>query len=381
MRVRISLAALACVAAVSAITLAPGDSVTITGCTTSLRLTGNVLVCASPSRTPTQTPTRTPTRTLTPSPMATSTQIPTDTPSAPPSATQTPTPSPTSTATYLPTVTKEAGSLGGLAIMGDSTQDEYAAPENARPAINWVEHLARSGLPVGQWGSWGGSRRTGYEFNWARSGAVSYNAVHDQAPGVAEALRSGRVSHVLIQIGINDLDRISQAIYLGTIDYGALDATAAGVTEAARIVAEAAPGRVMLAPIQDYLALDLVPNPQHAALTDPAGLARMAQALTYLNARIHAQAPPGVVWFDFNAAMAQRVAQVRASDTLVLAGQVVQIRVRGSGPLNSYINDPYMHPETAISGLFAQVWMEEMNAAWGLSLPTLTDAEIMTRAQ
>lgn len=79
--------------------------------------------------------------------------------------------------------------------------------------------------------------------------------------------------------------------------------------------------------------------------------------------------------------MASRLAQVRSGDTLVLAGQAVQIRVRGSGPLNGYISDPYMHPETAISGLFAQVYLEAMRSAWGLALPTLTDAEIMARAQ
>lgn len=360
---------LALAAAVS-ITLRPGDTVTISGCTTRLELAGNVVRCVTRSATPSRTPSTAPTASASPTVTQTATESPTATASA------TSQPSATATATATP-----GAVLVGLAIIGDSTQDEYAAPENARPAINWVEHLALSGLPVGQWGSWGGSRRTGYEFNWARSGAVSYNAMIDQAPGIADQLRSGRVSHVLIQIGINDLDRISQAIYLGAIDYGALDATADGVTEAARIVAEAAPGRVMLAPVQDYLALDIVPDPQHAALTDPAGLARMAQAMAYLNGRIHAQIPPGVVWFDFNSAMASRLAQVRVGDALALDGQAVQIRQRGSGPLNSYINDPYMHPETAISGLFAQVYLGAMRSAWGLALPTLTDAEIMARAQ
>ncbi len=360
---------LALAAAVS-ITLRPGDTVTISGCTTRLELAGNVVRCVTRSATPSRTPSTVPTASA--SPTASATSQPTNT------STQTATVLPTATATGTAT---PSAALVGLAIIGDSTQDEYAAPENARPAINWVEHLALSGLPVGQWGSWGGSRRTGYEFNWARSGAVSYNAMIDQAPGIADQLRSGLVSHVLIQIGINDIDRVGMAIYLGTIDYGALDATAYGVTEAARIVAEAAPGRVMLAPVQDYLALDIVPDPQHAALTDPAGLARMAQAIGYLNDRIQAQVPAGVIWLDWNAAMTARVAQVRVGDALMLDGQAVQIRVRGSGPLNSYINDPYMHPETAISGLFAQVYLDAMRSAWGLALPTLTDAEIMARAQ
>lgn len=400
------LTALSLALAVRVVTLLPGDSLTITGCTTRLELNGNTVQCIAAS----PTPTRTASSTRTPSPTRTATA--TRTATLAPSATQTPTASlvPTSAPTVTPTLTPSATALPstptstqpvttavadtptpvqttvafvGLAIVGDSTQDEYAAPENNRPAVNWVEHLAAQGLPVGAWGSWGGSRRTGYEFNWARSGAVSANGLVEQAPGVVALIQSGRVSHVLIQIGINDLNNgLAADLYAGRpIDPGAIASTANNIVETARLINAVAPGRVIVASTQNYLSLDLVPDPENSIFVDPAGRQRVIQAFDDLNTRVHANLPAGVIWFDWNAAMNARLATLRQGDTLWLGGQAVSIRVRGNGPANGFVLDAYMHPETAISGLFAQVYLTEMNDVWGLQLPALTDVEIMHRAQ
>lgn len=367
LRAAISLLAVLCLAATLSITLRPGDNAVISGCTTFLELSGNVVRCvtrsATPSVVPTSTRTATPTATFTPTHTATAT--------------------PTVTLTFLPTITKEATALVGLAIIGDSGQDEYAAPENNRPAINWVEHLALSGLPVGQWGYWGGSRRTGYEYNWARSGATSAQALADQYPGVLAQLQAGTVSHVLIQVGDNDLHAgLATSIYAGQpVNYGALDYIASNIAAAANGLGAVAPGRVVVAAPQDFIGLDLIPDPEHALLTDPAGLQRVVDAMAWLNARTHSYLSANVIWFDWNAAMSARLAQVRTGDVLTLAGQNVMIRVRGSGPLNGYVDDSYMHAETALSGIFAQIYLDAMRSYWGLNLPVLTDTEIMARAQ
>lgn len=407
------------------VTLTPGNTLTISGCTTRLELVGNDVRCIAASPTPTRTPsptrtptrTRTATRTITPNPPTlTATLVPSATPSPLPTATVTATdlveatatpsataavtaavtatPSATTTAlpsSPVPTATvctptpsaTQTGALIGLAIIGDSTQDEYAAPENNRPAVNWVEHLARQGLPVGVWGSWGGSRRTGYEFNWARSGAVAAGGLYDQAPGVVSQIQAGRVSHVLIQIGINDFNAgLMQAAYSGQpVSSAAIDAIADAIVETARLVGVVAPGRVILAPTQDYLGLDLAPDPENGLFSDAAGRARAMAVAADLNARMLARLPAGVIWYDWNAAMAARLAQVRQGDVLILNDQSVFIRQRGSQASNGFVLDAYMHPETAISGLYAQLYLEEMNAVWGLNLPALTDAEIMLRAQ
>ncbi len=433
MEYRLLLTLLSFSLAVRVVTLTPGNTLTITGCKTRLELVGNDVRCIVASPTPTRTasatrtpsPTRTPTRTrtatrtitpnpptltatlvpsATPSPLATATDTATDlveatatqaataTATATAAATTTALPSspvPTATASATPTVctptpsATQTGALIGLAIIGDSTQDEYAAPENNRPAVNWVEHLARQGLPVGVWGSWGGSRRTGYEFNWARSGAMAAGGLYDQAPGVVSQIQAGRVSHVLIQIGINDFNAgLMQAAYSGQpVSSAAIDAIADAIVETARLVGVVAPGRVILAPTQDYLGLDLAPDPENGLFSDAVGRARALAVTADLNARLLARLPAGVIWYDWNAAMAARLAQVRQGDVLILNDQNVFIRQRGSQASNGFVLDAYMHPETAISGLYAQLYLEEMNAVWGLNLPALTDAEIMLRAQ
>ena len=374
--------ALACVSAAYALALSPGDSVTISGCTTSLRLSGNVVSCATRSRTPTRTVTPTATSTATSAPTATPT--PTVTIVFLPTITHTATSSPQPTATGTPTRTPTpSGALVGLAIIGDSTQDEYAAPENNRAAINWVEHLALSGLPLGSWGGWGEPRRNGYAYNWARSGATSAQALADQAPGVLAQLQAGTVSHVLIQVGINDFNGgLFAGIYAGQpVDYGALDTIASNIAQTGNRLAAVAPGRVIVASTQDYIGLDLIPEPEHSYFSDPAGVQRVIDAAAWLNARTHSYLSADVIWFDWNAAMRARVAQVRTGDVLTLAGQTINLRTRCSAASCGYLADAYMHPETAISGLYAQVYLDEMRSVWGLTLPTLTDAEIMARAQ
>lgn len=272
--------------------------------------------------------------------------------------------------------------LVGLGILGDSTQDEYAAPENDRPAINWVEHLERSGLPLGEWGSWDDSRRTGYEFNWARSGAVSYNTLHDQAPGLLKQIEEGRVSHVLLQIGINDMEPLVADLYAGKTNTGALDSTVSNIVETARAIEAAAPGRLIVAAMQDYVWLDLIPDPQRRSVPDAAGRQRIVDGFQYVNARlVEAIQKEGIHWFDWNTAMADRLAAIRKGDTFTLDGQIVNIRQRGSDLGSAFVADDYMHPGTALSGLYAQLFIEELNRVWDFDLPPLTDAEIVARSR
>lgn len=369
-------------AAAFVITLRPGDTVTISGCTTRLELAGNVVRCVTRSATTSRTPSTAPTATATLTPTATSAATRTSAATASLTATQSATAEPTATASSTPSGTAvPSGALVGLAIIGDSAQDEYAAPENARPAINWVEHLALSGLPLGQWGSWGGARRTGYEFNWARSGATSAQALADQVPGVLAQLQAGTVTHVLVQVGNNDLHAaLASSIYAGQpTDYGALDYIASNIAQSANTLASVAPGRVIVASVQDFVELDLLPDPERGVLNDPVGLQRVVDAVAWLNARTRSYLSPNVIWFDWNAAMASRLAQVRTGDTLTLAGQAVAIRARCGSVECGYVIDAYLHPGTAISGLQAQIYLDEMRSVWGLTLPTLTDAEIMAR--
>src|SRR6202045_2477918 len=81
-----------------------------------------------------------------------------------------------------------------LGIMGDSNSDEYRADDNNRggtyasTTLNWDEQLQRyRGIDIGPGGSWSGTRRSGYESNWAIAGATAEDVVNaGQATGLAQ---------------------------------------------------------------------------------------------------------------------------------------------------------------------------------------------------
>ena len=382
----------ALVAASFVLTLTPGDNVTIAGCTTLLELSGNVVSCATESVTPSlpgATPTSTQTEIATATHTATSTATNTPTPTATSTATATPTP--TSTATFLPTT---PASPPGIAIIGDSTQDEYRANDNRGGSygvttFNSIELLARlRALPVGAWGTRSEPRRTGYEFNWARSGAVGYNALFDQAPGVVAQIQAGRVGYVIIQVGLNDFQpgalADGYAIYTGSLSgaalTNALNTVADRIIGTYRLVRAAAPGRVIVAGVQDYMAADVLPE-TYTVFTDPAGQARFHAAFAYVNDHIRAAAlSDGVRYLDFNMALTATLAPRRQGRYINVGGRQVDTRTRGNDPLHTLLQDSYAHPGTILSGLITNVWIADANAAWGLSLPLLSDVEILNAA-
>jgi hypothetical protein len=104
-----------------------------------------------------------------------------------------------------------AQAVGGFAVMGDSSSDEYRADDNrggsyAATTLNWIELLARyRAVDFGAWATRGEPRRTGYEYNWARSGAQAADVISQgQAAGVAGQVASGQVSWAVLMIGTND---------------------------------------------------------------------------------------------------------------------------------------------------------------------------------
>jgi GDSL-like Lipase/Acylhydrolase len=99
-----------------------------------------------------------------------------------------------------------------LGIMGDSNSDEYRADDNNRggtyasTTLNWDEQLQRyRGIDIGPWGSWSGTRRSGYEYNWALSGATAEDVVNaGQATGLAQQVATGRINTVVLWVGANN---------------------------------------------------------------------------------------------------------------------------------------------------------------------------------
>lgn len=112
---------------------------------------------------------------------------------------------------FVPEATPIPVRLKGVAVIGDSTSDEYRGDDQrgltyAPTTLNWVEILEKyRDINFGPWGIWGEPRRTGYAYDWARTGATVNSMLESgQDVGVAKQVREGKVNLVIIAIGAND---------------------------------------------------------------------------------------------------------------------------------------------------------------------------------
>ena len=274
-----------------------------------------------------------------------------------------------------------------FAVIGDSVQDEYRADDNRgaphyATTLNWVELLqTRRGVDFGVWGTWGEPRRSGYEYMWARSGATSAGALSSQLPGVLAQLQSGAVTHVLIQVGLNDFNQgnLAYLIYSGSQQTATLNYIAANIASMANQANAVAPGRVLVAGTQDYVTDLLLPEIA-GAMPDPVGRARLSAAFAYVDARIVAGINSGVHYWDYDSALAAELAPRRAGNVITIGGQSIVI-ARGNEYHSAWLDEsPYAHAGTALSGLIANVYIDAINSAFGASLQRLSDAEIIAAA-
>lgn len=309
-------------------------------------------------------------------------------PSATPAATPTLAPPPTATTNPRPQT------LVGLAVLGDSTQDEYRA-DNPRggeynaTTLNWVEILATvRRINLGEWGSRPEPRRGGYAFNWARSGSTSEQMITSgQHTGAAQQARDGQVSHAVIQIGINDFyySGLGLEIYEGTVAGSELrvrlDALASNIIAAAHTLKATGRCEVLVAATQDYITLPVVPE-LYVTFQDKAGRDRFVEAMAYLNQELaRRSADEGVTYFDFNAAyLAEVQARLDSEGFLVVGGERIDLRTRGDAPQFGLIDDGYIHPGTVLSGLYAKVYIEAFNGLFNTAIAPLSDDEILRAA-
>jgi lysophospholipase L1-like esterase len=288
----------------------------------------------------------------------------------------------------------EPSTIVGLGILGDSTQDEYQGTnprgnEFVATTLNWVELLAsKRGLNLGPWGTYDEPRREGYAFNWARSGATTVDlGSNGQVAGVVEQCKAHEVSHVLLQIGINDFYFSGLALehYAGNVDaaylQGALETMATNIVNAAIAVRDTGYCHILVGATQNYIMLPLIPE-QMTEFPDPEGTARIENAFTELNRLVQTKAEAAnIPFFDFNREMKALLDYyANGEGSLVIAGEHIDLATRGDGPRFGILDDGYAHPSTVISALFANIYIAEMNRRYGTSIPLLSDEEIVAAA-
>lgn len=279
-----------------------------------------------------------------------------------------------------------------LGIMGDSRDDEYQGTDNRGGAyhsvtLNWVEQLVKNrGVDVGRWGTYPEPRRTGFAYNWARSGATTASLIaQGQHTGLAAQIAAGQIDVVMISIGSNDFAPYRsdgyEPIYNGTLSGAALtakiNALVSNVTTAVDTIKRARRIPIFLMTIPNWNDTPLVLN--DSRFNDPAKRQRVTDAIAAANARLVAMTQVrGIRVIDAQAvytALASRL----VNGQLVVGGVEIQLFSSGDEPHNGFLGDR-IHGGTILEGLIANHFITEFNRVLPISLTPLSDTEILNNA-
>ncbi|MFP6656325.1 MAG: SGNH/GDSL hydrolase family protein, partial [Myxococcota bacterium] len=287
-----------------------------------------------------------------------------------------------------------------LGVLGDSLSDEYAEETYGVYAQNWNEQLVNfAGIDLGPTATeagacnsdplcWGEPRRTGYEYNWALSGATSTSLLAlGQHTGLAAQVVPEAIDYVIIIIGANDYYpalTAYQSIYANIWSQAQIDThnatIVANITTAIDTVL-ATGAKVVVSNIPDYGLTPFV----RGALTNVAGRQRVFDAIALANADLLAVAADrGVVLIDHEGVAVAMFGTHAAPTTSVKVGNVdimlAQIdTASGGNPTAAFTHDG-IHPNTTLQALLANLIMESLNLGYGASLPLFTESEALAHS-
>lgn len=265
-------------------------------------------------------------------------------------------------------------------FIGDSNTDEYRANDNrggayAATTLNWMELLVRyRGVDAGAWGSYSEPRRSGYAFNWSRSGAVSCD-INAQAIGLA----GQAVTDVVIYIGTNDFHTWNNTyaeIYNGTLSdtqvAAKVDAIVGCITSAVNTLQAAGNPRIVLANFTDPgMSASFI-----AQFPSASGRARVTNAINSINVQLDALiAARGLVRLDISSLLTVIGARVDANGFLHVGNALIDMVNRGDEPHHGQLGDIVGHLGTVVNGLLANI----ITAAIG-GIEPFSDAEILAYA-
>ena len=280
-------------------------------------------------------------------------------------------------------------SIVGFGVMGDSGSDEYRADDSrggayAETTLNWLELLERyRGLNFGEWGTRDFPRRSGYEYNWARSGATAAGVISEgQAAGLAQQVGQGKVSLVLLMVGVNDFalwNGTYRAIYDGTLIGTGLDDKindiVANIQLALDTVRAAGVVDVFVANLADRGATPAF----RAEFPDAAKRQAVTNAIVAVNGGILAMAAArGITVVDIYALAGTLLSHVDADGNLIVGDELISMTSAGDEPHHVLLGDNE-HGGTVFEGVLANYILDHLNPA-GYSVLRFTDQELLTNA-
>jgi len=278
----------------------------------------------------------------------------------------------------------------GIGILGDSNSDEYRANDNrgaeySATTFNWVELLAnKRNLNFGPWGSWGEPRRSGYKYNWSRSGQLTKDLIDaGQAEGLASQIRNGEVKYVFIQIGTNDFNfwnNSYQDVYNNSTNITLkVNTIITKMNQAIDIIKQAGATQIVMTGIGD-------PNiypPIALQFPIKSNRDRVTNAINTINTAWKTKANnSGVVFVDLNEWGTQNIIQKLDSNGNIYINNVaIKVFSQGNEPHNLRLGDSAGHMGTVANGIMANTWfLEPFNNNFNFNITPFTNHEILTNA-
>ncbi|MBA3723602.1 MAG: SGNH/GDSL hydrolase family protein [Candidatus Levybacteria bacterium] len=291
----------------------------------------------------------------------------------------------------VPTDTPAPITMKGVAVLGDSQADEYRADDNRGynyPAttLNWIEILEKKrNVNFGPWSVWEEPRRTGYEYNWARTGNTTASMIQSEHHiGVAEQIKQGKVNVVVIFIGANDfapyiLDDGYHAIYNGELSEPAkkskVNRIIADIKTAVYTIKDAGDVRVVLVKVPDW--------GQHVgvqvAFPFPDQRNDVSKVIRDVNAEMDKLAnDEGLVTVDPNA-LYQSLVYKNEDNKMMVDGITIERLLLNNNPKNFYLEDG-VHTGTAVNGFMANAIVKQINTMIDNDIQPLSEKEIRETA-
>jgi hypothetical protein len=299
-----------------------------------------------------------------------------------------------------------------IGAIGDSLLDEHFDQESFGRSLdysqNGLELLVNSGkVNAGVTGNWGGTRKTGYKYNWALAGETTGGLIaNGQHTNLADQIVPEGISYAVMIVGSNDLfptpptgsyDSAYEAIYEGVATQSDIDAIAsqaiADVILAAQTLKDSGVNLIVAKP-PDYgispYAKHYYPDPVKRDRVDDVVEYWSGQAVTELinEVRVPVIDIYGLtkdIWGDHGS----------ENETFELGGVALNLDGTGgvdfsdvlsgnsydptSDTVDAFVHDG-IHPNSAIGGIFANLFLTGFNEEYGASFELFTEEEILLNA-
>lgn len=287
---------------------------------------------------------------------------------------------------FASTATRAANPTIGF--LGDSNTDEYRSNDNraygtpyAATTLSWAELLVDyRGIDAGKWGRWGEPRRSGYAYNWSRSGVTSQGMIiGEQHTGLAKQIAAGDVEYVIIWIGTNDFNFWNgtyDEVYSGALNdkqlAAKIDTIVESITTAVDTLQEAGDPKIVLAnfadPGQSYTVISEFPSAE--------GRERVSETIIAINTQLDALVESrGLVLADIYHFGSSLLSRVNEQGNLIVGGEAISAIASDDEPHHLQLDDT--HIGTVGSGLVTNLFIEALANGYGLVLNPFTDEEIL----